>query len=423
MGTTPSIRHGLLIAIGIGVSLLASFASAAPVAQGGTACELKTSLEEFRAHALAHSPLVADIDREYALQVAKAIDTKLWANPELSAEETWTRMYVGGANDPQSSVTLSQPMKLSNFGKRDKVAELLQKAGDTEKNIKLLEFTQQTNVNFVRLFALQETVRFLQLAEQDAAKKVSTVRKQVREGLISQGSEALFEGEKFRLEAQRVGAEASLATLQSELAMALGTTCAVIATRPPQFTKIPAATNLLEKARSSRISEKARFDILQQLAAEQVRLAELDIFPSVSPRVVYQHTNDGGDFVGAGITIPLPVWNRNQAERTRASAEQDVARRKANLINQGGLELQISSTHAAAVSSERQVEIYTRQAEVSFKAALEAEARAYASGKGSVLEVWQTFRALNEAQLTGLSLRQQAAMARARLSILVGEEV
>lgn len=423
MGTTSSGRHGLLIAIGIGVSLLASFASAAPVAQGGTACELKTSLEEFRAHALAHSPLVADIDREYALQVAKAIDTKLWANPELSAEETWTRMYVGGANDPQSSVTLSQPMKLSNFGKRDKVAELLQKAGDTEKNIKLLEFTQQTNVNFVRLFALQETVRFLQLAEQDAAKKVSTVRKQVREGLISQGSEALLEGEKFRLEAQRVGAEASLATLQSELAMALGTTCAVIATRPPQFTKIPAATNLLEKARSSRISEKARFDILQQLTAEQVRLAELDIFPSVSPRVVYQHTNDGGDFVGAGITIPLPVWNRNQAERTRASAEQDVARRKANLINQGGLELQISSTHAAAVSSERQVEIYTRQAEVSFKAALEAEARAYASGKGSVLEVWQTFRALNEAQLTGLSLRQQAAMARARLSILVGEEV
>ncbi len=423
MGTTSSVRHGLLIAIGIGVSLLASFASAAPVAQGGTACELKTSLEEFRAHALAHSPLVADIDREYALQVAKAIDTKLWANPELSAEETWTRMYVGGANDPQSSVTLSQPMKLSNFGKRDKVAELLQKAGDTEKNIKLLEFAQQTNVNFVRLFALQETVRFLQLAEQDAAKKVGTVRKQVREGLISQGSEALFEGEKFRLEAQRVGAEASLATLQSELAMALGTTCAVIATRPPQFTKIPAATNLLEKARSSRISEKARLDILQQLAAEQVLLAELDIFPSVSPRVVYQHTNDGGDFVGAGITIPLPVWNRNQAERTRASAEQDVARRKANLINQGGLELQISSTHAAAVSSERQVEIYTRHAEVSFKAALEAEARAYASGKGSVLEVWQTFRALNEAQLTGLSLRQQAAMARARLSILVGEEV
>jgi outer membrane protein TolC len=54
---------------------------------------------------------------------------------------------------------------------------------------------------------------------------------------------------------------------------------------------------------------------------------------------------------------------------------------------------------------------------------LQAEERSYLSGKGGVLDVWQTFRALNEAQLTALALRQQAAMARARLSILIGEEV
>jgi cobalt-zinc-cadmium efflux system outer membrane protein len=357
------------------------------------------------------------------MQVARAIDTRLWANPELSAEETWTRMYVGGANDPQSSVTLSQPIKLSNFGKRDKVAELLQKAGDTEKNSKLLGFTQETTVNFVRLFALQETVRILQLAEDAAGRKVATVKKHVKEGLLSQGSEALFQGEKYRLEAQRTGAEAALATLRAELAMALGTTCVVTATRAPQFPRIPAAQALLEKAHASRISEKARLEIVQELATEQLRLAELDAFPSVSPRVVYQHTNDGGDFVGAGITIPLPLWNRNQAEITRASAEREVAQRKSDLIRKGGLTLQVTSAHAAAVSSERQVEIYTAQVEVAFKMALNAEDRAYASGKGGVLEVWQTFRALNEAQLTGLSLRQQAAMARARLSILVGEEV
>jgi cobalt-zinc-cadmium efflux system outer membrane protein len=396
---------------------------AAPPSSSTSPCELNTSLEEFRAHALANSPLVADIDRDYAMQVAKAIDTKLWANPELSAEETWTRMYVGGANDPQSSVTLSQPIKLSNFGKRDKVAELLRKAGDTQKNIKLLEFTQETTVNFVRLFSLQETVRILQLAENDAARKVAAVRKQVKEGLLSQGSESLFQGEKSRLEAQRLGAEASLSTLRSELAMSLGTTCAVTATHAPQLPKIPNAEVLLEKARSSRISEKARLEVLQELATEQLRLAELDVLPSVAPRVVYQHTNDGGDFVGAGITIPLPLFNRNQAEITRASAEREVAQRKSNLINAGGLELQVSSTYAAAVSSARQVEIYATQVETAFASALKAEERAYASGKGGVLDVWQTFRALNEAQLTGLSLRQQAAIARARLSILVGEEV
>lgn len=424
MRTFPSIANTLLLSASLSLSLFVPLARATPSSVvSRPACELKASLEEFRAHALANSPLVAEIDRDYATQLAKAIDTKLWANPELSAEETWTRMYIGGANDPQSSVTLSQPMRLSNFGKRDKVAELLQKAGDTEKNIKLLEFTQETTVNFVRLFALQETVRILQRAEEDAARKVATVKRHVKEGLLSQGSESLFEGEKYRLEAQRTGAEASLATLRAELAMSLGTICSVVAARAPQFSKIPAAPLLLDKARASRISEKARTDIIQELAAEQLRLAELDAFPAVAPRVVYQHTNDGGDFVGAGITIPLPLWNRNQGERTRAAAERVVANRKSDLINRGGLELQVTATHAAAVSSERQVEIYTAQVEAAFKGALHAEERAYTSGKGGVLDVWQTFRALNEAQLTGLSLRQQAAMARARLSILVGEEV
>lgn len=424
MRTLPSIANILLLSASLGLSLFVPFARATPSSVvARSTCELKASLDEFRAHALANSPLVAEIDRDYATQIAKAIDTKLWANPELSAEETWTRMYIGGANDPQSSVTLSQPMRLSNFGKRDKVAELLQKAGDTEKNIKLLEFTQETTVNFVRLFALQETVRILQRAEEDAARRVATVKKHVKEGLLSQGSESLFEGERYRLEAQRTGAEASLAALRAELAISLGTICSVVATRAPQFSKIPAAPLLLDRARASRISEKARINIIQELAAEQLRLAELDAFPAVVPRVVYQHTNDGGDFVGAGITIPLPLWNRNQGERTRAAAERVVANRRSDLINRGGLELQVNATHAAAVSSERQVEIYTAQVEAAFKSALHAEERAYTSGKGGVLDVWQTFRALNEAQLTGLSLRQQAAMARARLSILVGEEV
>ncbi len=386
-------------------------------------CEMKLSLDAFRAHALAHSPLVAEIDRDYATRVAQALETELLINPELSGFQTWTRMYVGGANDPQSEVSLSQPLRISNFGKRDKVADLIRKAGDTERGIKLLEFTQQSTVNYVRLYSLQETVRVLTQAEADVATQVATVSKQVKEGLLSQGSEAVFQGEKARIEAQRVGTEGTLAALQSELSMTIGTTCKVVASAAPSFAKIGPAPALLDKARSSQMSEQTRLQVLQALATEQTRLAELDAFPIFAPRVVYQHTNDGGDFVGAGITVPLPLWNRNQPEITRTTAEQEASRRKTDIVTKGGLELQVATTHAAAVSAHRQVEVYTSRVAPSFRAALEAEQRAYQSGKGSILEVWQTFRAWNEAQVTGLALWQHAAMARARLSIVVGEEV
>jgi len=171
------------------------------------------------------------------------------------------------------------------------------------------------------------------------------------------------------------------------------------------------------------MSERARLEVLQELTNEQTRLARLDAVPMIAPKVVYQHTNDGGDFIGAGITIPLPLWNRNQPDITRVTAERDANQRKTDLIQKGGLELQVTTAHIAATSSQRQVDIYATTVEPSFRAALQAEERAYLSGKGSVLEVWQTFRALNEAQVTGLALRQQAALMRARLSILVGEEV
>jgi outer membrane protein TolC len=424
MTSNGSVRHLARLSCTLLIwGVASSTVVASPRADNVEGCQLAATLETFRAHALAHSPLVAEIDTTYATQVAQAIETELLTNPEFSAEQTYTRMNVGGANDPQSSITFSQPLKLSNFGKRDKVAELLRKAGGTQRDIQLLDFAQQTNVRFYTLFSLQETVRILQEAERAAASKVAAVKKHVKEGLLSQGSEALFQGEKSRLEAQRVGAEAALATLRSELSMAIGTECAVVATQLPVAPKIPATSVLLEKARASRISETARLAVIQELASEQLRLAELDAFPSIAPRFVYQHTNDGGDFYGAGITLPIPLWNRNQAGIARATAEKEVAVRKSALIHKGGLELQVSTARTAAASSERQVEIYFSNVEPAFRAALQAEERSYASGKGGVLDVWQTFRALNEAQLTALSLRQQAAIARARLSLLIGEEV
>ena len=414
------LKHGITVALCAAALVVRAEPNQAEALKE---CEVKLSLDSFRAHALANSPLVAEIDRDYANRLAQAIETELLNNPELMGFQTWTTMHIDGAHAPQSEVSLSQPLRLSNFGKRDKVAELIRKAGDTERGIKLLEFTQQNNVNYVRLYSLQATLKVLTLAERDASNRVAMVSKQVKEGLLSQGSEAIFQGEKARIEAQRVGTEGSLAAVQSEISTSIGTTCKVIASATPTFAKISPALTLHDKAQESRMSEQARLQILQELAKEQTRLAELDAFPIFAPRIVYQHTNDGGDYVGAGISIPLPLFNRNQPEITRATAEQEASRRKTDLITKGGLALQVSRAHAAAVSAQRQVEIYTARVEPSFKAALEAEERAYQSGKGNILEVWQTFRALNEAQVTGLALWQHAAMTRARLSILVGEEI
>ena len=74
MRTFPSIANTLLLSVSLSLSLFAPLARATPSSSlSESTCELKASLEEFRAHALANSTLVAEIDRYYATQLAKAI--------------------------------------------------------------------------------------------------------------------------------------------------------------------------------------------------------------------------------------------------------------------------------------------------------------------------------------------------------------
>jgi cobalt-zinc-cadmium efflux system outer membrane protein len=395
----------------------------ARAAADGSGCATHLSFEAFRGYALAHSPQVAEIDRGFALEMAKAFDTEVLANPELSAEQTYTRMYLGGDDSPQTNVALSQPLRLSNFGKRGRVADLIRNVGDVEKRGRLLEFSQKLLVEYTNLYVLQETERILTESITVAAQKTAVVTRGVSQGLLSQGSSALFEGEKFRLEAQRDGVSASIALLQSEIALLLGIQCRVVAERIVALPTIPSPESLIERAKVSALSVSSRNTLLRSLVREQLKLAELDAYPMISPRAVYQHTNDGGDFVGFGFSVPLPVFNRNQGDRMRTSAEERFVGARDQFFTEGGIDVQVTTVRSAASSLQRQVDTYRAKVVPAFEIALKGEERLFSHGQGSVLSVWQTFRALNEARLNHLALVLQAVSTRTQLSILVGEEV
>jgi hypothetical protein len=396
-------------------------ASKSEAAPGG--CVQNFSLDGFRGYALVHSPQVAEIDRGFAQEMARAFETEVLANPEVSADQAYTRMYIGGADSPNTNVALSQPLRLSNFGKRGRVADLIRNFGDVEKRGRLLEFSQKLVVEHTNLYVLQETERTLTEAIGVASQKTALAARGVSQGLLSEGTGALFEGEKYRLEAQRDGVMASIALVQSEVALLIGTQCRVVAQKGASLAALPSAEVLIERAKQSALSVASRNTLLRSLVREQVKLAELDAIPMISPRAVYQHTNDGGDFVGFGVTMPLPFFNRNQGERMRSAAEERFVESRNTFFTEGGIELQVRSIRAAANSLQRQVDTYRAKVVPAFESALKGEQRLFSYGQGSVLSVWQTFRALNEARLSYLGLISQAVSTRAQLSILVGEEV
>lgn len=389
-----------------------------------SACARSFSLEEFRAVAFEKSPLVSQIDSDYAGQVAKAFESEVLANPELQAEQVYTRMKLGGADDPQTNASIGQPLRLSNFGARGRVATLMRRAGDVQKRAALLELSQKLSLQFFSLQALQATERIVGESEQRASRQAASIHEGIAKGLLSEGEHRLFEGEKYRLQSQRKGLQAALLNLQVELSKSLGMPCTFEAAGELRnLPDLPSEELLVQKASQSDLTEATRVDLLLALNAEQVRVAELDAFPEFAPRVVYQHTNDGGDFIGAGISIALPLFNRNQGALERTRAEAAATRRKREFLNQGGLESQVRILRRSAQSSAEQARIYESKVVPAFREALRAQERLYSQGKGNVLQIWQALRTYSDAQRESLNVWLQALGARMQLSLVVGEEV
>lgn len=387
-------------------------------------CQRNLSLDEFRALAFEKSPLISQIDSEYAQQLAKALDARLLSNPEVQVEQVYTRMKLGGDSDPQTNASVGLPLRLSNFGSRAKVASLMERAGDVEKRAALLELSQKVALQYYSLQSLQSQVQIVRDAERRASQHVASIRQGVVKGLVSSGDQKLFDGERYRLQAQKIGLESSLASLRAEVARSLGMSCAPNAGTGPHLSPdIPTESELVRRASDSDLSESKRVDLLQALAGEQVRLAELDGFPQITPRLVYQHTNDGGDFVGVGVAFPLPVFNRNQAAITRAEAERVAAMRKREFLTGGGLQVQIQMARQAAVQLAEQSLVYEQKVVPAFHEALRSHERLYMQGTGSVMQVSQTLRVYTDAQQEALGVRMQALGARMQLSLLIGEEV
>jgi cobalt-zinc-cadmium efflux system outer membrane protein len=394
-----------------------------PAGVSGPSCIRTVTLEELQSLALEKSPLLAEIDSEYANRISDAFETEVLINPEFQAEQAYTGMKINGDNDPQANLALAQRLKLSNFGQRQRVAALLRKAGDIQKSVRLLELTQKINLQFYTLHALERSEKILMDSEDLASKKVTLVHQGVMKGLLSEGDHKLFEAEKFRLQAQRRGLQSTIHALQGELSKTVGSACVWHAPAQPSFAALPSEEELLSKARASRLSDATRADLILGLASEQVRLAELDRYPEIAPRIIYQHTNDGGDFIGAGVAIPLPFFNRNQGDIGRARAAEMAARRKKELLSDGGLETQVRSLRSATVAATEQADLYATKVVPAYEAALRSQERLYAQGKGNVLQVWQTLRLFNEARNEALTLWLGAATARIQLSLLVGEEL
>lgn len=392
----------------------------------GVSAEKKTgvelvSLETLRAHALSHSPLVARIDASFANDVGTAIETGLLQNPELQGQALYAESYSGMRPDDRYSVSLSQPLRPSDFGTRSAVEQLLKKAATQQQQFELLELSQNVLLQYVNLWALRERKSFVVEMKTLANRKAALAAEGKNKGFLGTSEVKLLQGAAARLKLLELGLRADISDAEAELTQATAFRFSNYRVKRPEFSSVPSLEEALARSKDNKLGIRRRVDLLDQVARRQTDLAKKDSFPGFTPSLLYQH-EDNADFIGVGVSFELPFFNRNQGEILRKREKSRELQVQKDYLEGNAFQSELEATLRMTELKYEQAKMYEKEVFPLFRGALKAAERQFESGQTSVLQLWQAFLSLNDANEEQLSLWVSAYGARTKLSLMLGEE-
>lgn len=339
-------------------------------------------------------------------------------NPELGWEVEDTR-----SGKQTTTVSVSQMFELG--GKR---GARLGVAG-RDADIAALELERQGNVlraDVIAAFqAAVQAQEGLQLAEQSL--QLSERGLQVVQGRVKAGSASPVEATRAQVQVSEVRlergrAEQTLTVAYQQLAAVTGATMARFSRvegRSDDDAAVPSRTALLERLEQTADMRLARLQIDQREAA--LALARTQRIPDLTVSVGSQYSETDRERVNVvGLSLPIPLFDRNQGNILAAARRADQARDQRN-----GAELRLRSEVIQALAqwgtANQEVRAFESAILPSAQQAQDTATRGFERGKFAFLDVLDAQRTLVAARLQYLQSQAQRNEARMRLERIFGD--
>ncbi|MEW5771115.1 MAG: TolC family protein [Pseudomonadota bacterium] len=367
---------------------------------------------------LSQSGLV-DLERGAILAAeAEALAAGQIPNPILSYARDKTH---GSPGSVEQNLMLSQTLDLSGRrALRREAAERRVDLAGAENASRRAEVAAEIRRAFHEALFRQEAVR----ATVDWVRHFSRVE-QLVDKLARAGEASGYD--RRRLARERQDSEVRLAGERAELGRALARLAALtgLAGDPAVSGELlPAAPPPIESALTGldrrpdllALAHRAEAADLDGRAASPARIPEVTV--GIGPRWVDNGIAKDSGFA-ASLSVPLPVFDRQQAARQRAAAEAMQARATYQLARaraEGdlrGLHRQASALRGAALD-------YRARAVAATPELLRIAEAAYQGGESSLLELLDAYRGALEAETAALELEKRARDVRIEYDLLTG---
>ena len=185
------------------------------------------------------------------------------------------------------------------------------------------------------------------------------------------------------------------------------------------------ATALVQRALASREDYRAEQRRLEQFrfeerAADRLKIPEPVVNAGLKRSDIGRNTLASGAVVG--ITLPLPIFNRGQAEVARFSAEQERVSARLQILSQR-IQAAIEGTVRAFNVRVQARDRYRRELADSGPELIRIATIAYQEGEIAILQLLDAYRTQRLAQLRMLDVETAVKEAQIELERVVGEEI
>ena len=372
-----------------------------------------------------HSPELAAMRHAVASAAGRERQAGAWPNPTLSYGREQTSLE--GETSAQDIVSLDQPLELGGQrGARKSAARSAHAAAEA----RLAATEARIDYEVVRTYVIAAAGQRRATLAEAAARAFEHASRVSRERLTG-GDISGYEHRRLGLEAARyaslrvdalVARDSALRTLASLIGLAdLPDSLELSDTSTPAPLAQP-ADSLVALAMARRPELRAAAMDAEAGAAE-ARLAVAERIPTPTLTGGYKHESLAtgaslGGFV-AGVSLPLPLWDRRggaveaaRAEASRRDAEIGVLRRQTAL--------QVRSAFAAHQALAEQLRLLRAQLGEDAARARRAAEAAYGEGEIGLLEWLDSVRAYQEAETTYVTLWAEYVARRAALERITG---
>ena len=396
------------------IALLGLLLAATASAQAGPGMSLPEALSA----AFANNPELAAAGREIGIAEGERRQAGLIPNPELAWEMEDTRRATR-----TSTVTLSQPLELGGKrGARIAVAG----AGQAIAQLDLERQRNGLRADVVQAYhAALRAQTGVELAQQSQALTERGLR--LVQGRVTAGQSSPVE--VTRAQVQLAQAQADVRRAESQRTVAYQALARLTGSSLATFDTLPAASLSPGAAPSAeallgQLERTAEW----RLAAAQVERGEASLgsakalrVPNLTVSVGSQYSREDRERVNVvGLSMPLPLFDRNQGNMLAAARRADQARDLRNAV-----ELRLRSETRSAVDQWRtamqEVQAYDHTILPSAQQAVDTATRGFEMGKFAFLDVLDAQRTLIDARGLYLEALAAATDARAQVERIYGD--